>query len=73
MVPQEHNRSGSDLPPGLAKPALRALEAAGITKLEQLTQVTEADLQAMHGMGPKGIRTLRDALRAQGRSLAGEQ
>jgi hypothetical protein len=35
--------------------------------MEDLARWTEADLAALHGMGPKGIRTLRDALTASGR------
>lgn len=61
--------SGNDFPKGLAQPALRALHSAGLTELEHLTQVTEADLSKLHGMGPKAIETLRDALRERGLSF----
>jgi hypothetical protein len=64
------NPSASGFPPGLSQPALRALAAAGYTDLEQLTQVTEAELLKLHGMGPKGIRILRSALEAGGLSFA---
>jgi hypothetical protein len=37
----------------LAKPALRALIAAGYTRLDQFTTIKEADLRKLHGMGPK--------------------
>jgi hypothetical protein len=40
--------------------------AAGYVTLEQLTQVTEADLARMHGIGPKAIARLCDALAAAG-------
>jgi DNA-binding transcriptional regulator YiaG len=60
----------SDFPPGLAQPALRALDAAGYTRLEQLTTVTEAELRGMHGMGPKAIEQLRQALAVRGQSFA---
>lgn len=56
-------------PPGVAAPALRALAAAGFTRLDQLARVREADLLALHGMGPKAVATLRAALRAQGRDF----
>jgi len=55
--------------PRLSAPAARALEAAGYTHLEQLTRVTEAELAQLHGMGPKALGILREALRAQGRSF----
>jgi hypothetical protein len=57
------DRSGeSDLPARLSNPARRALEVAGIFRLEQLSQVSEADVLKLHGMGPKGIEILRRAL-----------
>ncbi len=37
----------------MAKPALRALIAAGYTRLDQFTTIKEADLRKLHGMGPK--------------------
>lgn len=60
----------NDFPSGLGKPALRALDAAGYTRLEQLTQVREADLLALHGMGPKATGLLRSALNARGLAFA---
>jgi hypothetical protein len=59
-------------PPGMSQPSLRALLGAGYTSLEQLTTTTAADLLALHGMGPKGIRLLREALAAHGLSFTGE-
>lgn len=59
-----------DLPSGLSQPAIRALTGAGYTRLEQLTKVREADVAKLHGMGPKGIETLRAALKARGLSFA---
>ena len=59
-------------PPGMSQPSLRALLGAGYTGLEQLTGATAADLLALHGMGPKGIRLLREALAARGLSFADE-
>lgn len=60
----------SAFPPELSNPARRALGAAGYTRLEQLTAVSEADLKRMHGMGPKGIEQLRRALAAKGLTFA---
>ncbi len=60
-----------DFPAGLAQPALRALAAAGYTSLEQLSTTTEADLSKLHGLGPKGLRLIREALDARGLAFAG--
>ena len=57
-------------PPGIGKPASRALEAAGYSSLEQLTQVSEKELLKLHGMGPKAVRVLREALAEQGLAFA---
>lgn len=41
---------------------MRALYGAGYTRLEQLTQVSEAELGKLHGMGPKALSILKEAL-----------
>jgi len=61
-------RTSDDLPK-LAAPAQRALTSAGITTLAQLTQVTEAELLQLHGMGKNAIASLREALSARGLSF----
>lgn len=48
--------------PKVGAPARRALAGAGYTRLEHLTEVTEAELLALHGVGPKAVRLLRHAL-----------
>lgn len=65
----KQNKTVSDLPPKLAKPAQRALAEAGYTSLEQLTQVSEEELLKLHGMGPKAVGQLREALAAAGLSF----
>lgn len=55
--------------PKLGSPANRALEEAGFFRLEQFTDVTEADLLKLHGVGPKAIRLLNEALREKGLSF----
>ena len=65
---QEH-----DFPRRLGRPATAALLAAGYTRLEQLTSVTAKEVLALHGMGPKGIRILREELAAQGKAFEGEK
>jgi hypothetical protein len=66
MSPQQE----TDLPPGLSKPAQRALTNAGYRWLEQLTRVSEAEVERLHGVGPKALAQLRHALVANGLSFA---
>ncbi|HEX9990597.1 MAG TPA: hypothetical protein VGE45_19230 [Chloroflexia bacterium] len=71
MKRNQHDQPESDLPSGLSMPARRALASAGYTQLEQLSRISEADLKKLHGMGPKAIAQLRDALGTKGLSFAG--
>lgn len=50
-----------DTIPYIGRPAASALEAIGVTKASQLKDFTEKDLLAIHGIGPKAIRMLREA------------
>lgn len=67
---QNNNINESDLPTGLAKPAQRALTAAGYLRLEQFTKLSEAEVLQLHGMGPKALDQIRQALVAKGLSFA---
>lgn len=58
-----------DLPPSIGRPATQAMLGAGLTTLEQVATQSESELLAMHGVGPKAVRILRDVLAAQGMSL----
>lgn len=62
-----------DFPPGMSQPSLQALLNAGITSMEQIAAATPKELLALHGMGPKGIRILREGLAARGLAFAGEE
>src|SRR5690606_4066519 len=63
--------SGPDaLPKAIGKPATRALLLAGISNLEQVSAHTESQLLELHGVGPRALKILRDALSATGRTLA---
>lgn len=55
--------------PKIGRPATQALEAAGYTNLKQLTKVTEVELAQLHGMGPKALGILLEALTAEGLSF----
>ena len=59
--------------PKISAPALRALNGAGYHTLVDLTKVSEADLAKLHGMGPKALGILRNALATQGLAFAGTQ
>lgn len=62
--------SHADIPAAIGTPALRALAGAGIHTLTQLSRRSEAELSALHGVGPKAIGILREALEANGKSFA---
>ncbi|MCA5891816.1 hypothetical protein LEP48_00435 [Isoptericola sp. NEAU-Y5] len=51
-----------DLPSAIGRPATRALESAGITTLAAVAQRSDAELLALHGVGPRAVRILREAL-----------
>jgi hypothetical protein len=57
------------LPRSIGAPATRALTAAGYTELSQLANVPAAQLGKLHGVGPKALRLLQEALQDQGMSL----
>ncbi len=60
--------SGTKLP-RLGAPATRALRVAGITSLEQVAELTETELGALHGVGPIAIDRLRHALHAASETI----
>ena len=70
MAQPKPKESDSTIPAGIGKPALRALTAAGYTRLDQLAKVKEDDLLKLHGVGPKAIRVLRAALEDLGLTFA---
>jgi hypothetical protein len=57
------------LPRSIGAPATRALTAAGYSELSQLAGVPAAELAKLHGVGPKALRLLQEALRDRGMSL----
>lgn len=63
------NASGELWPVGVSKPAQRALASAGYSSVDQLANAREADLAALHGMGPKALEILRESLKRQGKSF----
>jgi DNA-directed RNA polymerase alpha subunit len=57
----------------ISNPARRALAAAGLERLEDLTRVSEKELMRLHGMGPKAFNVIRDAMREKGLAFANEK
>jgi len=57
------------LPRSIGAPATRALTAAGYTELSQLASVPATELAQLHGVGPKALRLLQEALQERGMSL----
>jgi hypothetical protein len=66
------NSQESDLPK-ISQPARRALAGVGIERLEQLTEFSEAEIKHLHGMGPKAVGILRQALADRDLSFAAEK
>jgi hypothetical protein len=51
-----------DLPKAIGRPATQGLANAGLTTLAQIARMSDAELGALHGVGPKAVRLLREAL-----------
>jgi hypothetical protein len=58
-----------DFPKGVGAPATRALVGAGYSSLGELAGVSAAELKKLHGMGPRALRILQEALEESGQSL----
>lgn len=56
--------------PKIGAPATGALTLAGFANLESLDGVSERQLLALHGVGPKAISILKPALAEAGLRLA---
>ena len=72
MTTDRRQPSESDFPKGLAAPARRALSGAGYTRLNQLAQATEAEIEQLHGIGPNALDQLRRALNERGLAFAAD-
>lgn len=58
-----------DLPRAIGRPATRALSGAGITTLQGVSERSAGELLALHGLGPRAVRLLEEALTARGLTL----
>ena len=52
--------------PRIGAPATRALASIGVVRLDQVAAMREAEVAALHGVGPKAITLLRAALADRG-------
>jgi len=60
----------SHLPEAMGKVARRELALHGFTELAQFDGASAKELLAIHGVGPKAIRILREHLEREGRHFA---
>lgn len=65
-------RPVGDLPDEIGKTAARDLAVHGITSLQQVAGHSQKELLAIHGVGPKAVRILGEALTAEGLGYKGE-
>jgi hypothetical protein len=49
---------------------MRALNGAGLTDLAKLARAREADVMALHGMGPNAMKAIKAAMKAKGLGFA---
>jgi len=62
--------TGLDELPKVGAPALRALHDAGYSTLRQVAEVPRRQLAELHGMGPKALTILEQALAEHGLQLS---
>lgn len=56
----------AEILPKIGAPALRALNRIGISKLHDLTKISEQELLDLHGFGPKALEILHKKLHEKG-------
>jgi predicted flap endonuclease-1-like 5' DNA nuclease len=62
----------TEFPASMGKVAPRELAVHDITTFAQVADRTERELLAIHGVGPKAIRILREELRTRGLTFRDE-
>ncbi|KAA1422731.1 hypothetical protein FE697_011205 [Mumia zhuanghuii] len=70
-MPPEDSPVPTEYPREIGRTARRELAHHGFTTYAQLATVREKDLLAIHGVGPKAVRILREELAARGSAFAG--
>lgn len=64
-------RPVGDLPHEIGKTAARVLSLQGVASLQQVADHSKEELLALHGIGPKALAILGDALAAKGLAYKG--
>lgn len=70
MNEDQNKTSETNLPNNIGRPATSALTYANIFHLEQLTKISAEELLKLHGVRPKAIRLLKEALEEKGLTFA---
>lgn len=70
---EANNKPASGFLTKLSSPARRALEAQGVTTLTELAKYSEQEILKLHGMGPRSIPILKQALMDEGMSFKDTQ
>jgi endonuclease III len=60
------SESTEGFPKGTGRPAISALRLVGYQRFEDLSGKSAKELLKLHGVGPKSIRVINEALTAQG-------
>jgi endonuclease III len=55
--------------PRVGAPAIRALASIGVTRIDQLAEQSRKELLGLHGVGPRALRIIDEALAARGLSM----
>ena len=55
--------------PNIGRPATSALLSVGVASLLQVPAMSRQELLALHGVGPKAVRLLEEALAERGMGL----
>jgi len=66
MAPTPDVRPVGDLPDSIGKTAARELSHNGITTLARVAEHSRKELLAIHGVGPKAVAILAEALADKG-------
>ncbi|WP_341392582.1 helix-hairpin-helix domain-containing protein [Arthrobacter sp. G119Y2] len=61
--------SSLDILPPVGAPAARSLRDAGYSSLRELADADRAELSRLHGVGPKALRLIEEALKEHGLAL----
>lgn len=59
--------------PKIGRPATSALISVGVGSLSGVARMSRGQLLALHGVGPKAVRLLADALAEAGLSFADDE